>query len=378
MMDELTLFPLSENWIPNKLLIRDKQLNTLLENVDKPFPSNFWITGDKGLGKTLTVTILSQIRKDVFVIKCETQSFKETAKKFALSNNIIPKATESPLTTIMRTLEAQAKSKVAHVIFDDVDKLQRYFKRDFALYAQGLYDALLTEGYKFSIHVITTLPFKTAEKIISSPAMSRLKFKPLLFPRYSKHEITTLLKQRLQFIEKLIVEEEAVEEIAEITSRIGGDFRKALEITRNAIVNKGALTLTAVKEAWEKEKTSFWKDQITNTPFQAAMLLACIVEETVKVHGEIKGDPPYFPVSWGCVKNRYRRRCQNFNVSPQNDKMLYYWLEQLWLNGWVEKFTLSKKHEWNYTHNKELYIRLNEKLSNLIPAIKEINWSEEW
>jgi Cdc6-like AAA superfamily ATPase len=377
-MSGLALFPLSENWIPNKLLLRDAQLNTLLENLDKPFPSNFWITGDKGLGKTLTATILSQIREDVFIIKCETQSFKETAKKFAISNSVIPKALDAPLTTIIKTLEVKAKNKTAHIIFDDIDKLQRYFKRDFALYAQGLYDTLLSEGYKFSIHVITTLPFKTAERVISSPAMSRLKFKPLLFPRYSKHEIATLLQQRLQFIDNLTVEETAVEEIAEITSRIGGDFRKALEITRNAIMNKGALTLTAVKESWEKEKTSFWKDQITNTPFQAAMLLGCIVEETVKVHGEIKDDPPYFPVSWSYVKNRYRKRCHDLNVSPQNDKMLYYWLEQLWLNGWIEKFTLSKRHEWNYTHNKELYIRLNEKLSNLIPAIKEINWSEEW
>jgi hypothetical protein len=58
--------------------------------------------------------------------------------------------------------------------------------------------------------------------------------------------------------------------------------------------------------------------------------------------------------------------------------MLYYWLEQLWLKKWIDKFTLSKRHEWNYTQTRGLYLRLLEKTSNLIPAINEIDWRTPW
>ena len=378
MHTELDLFPLSERWKPNKLLIRDKQLNTLLDKCTRKFPENFWITGDRGLGKTLTAELFCQRIEGSYLITFRSHIFRETMRDFALTHGIIPRSTDHPITLMMKVFEKEGYDKIV-IFMDDVDKLGRYLRRDFGVYLHDLYDRLQeTYGDNFSINIITTRPYQESFKIIKGLAESRLKLKPLLFPRYSKKEIVTLLNQRLQYIEGLKVEQEAVETIGDIISRIGGDFRKALHITRNAILNSGNLTTSAVKEAWKLEKMNFWRNQILDLPYHAALLLGCIVEETVKQHGELKGEPPYFPAAWSHIKNRYRRRCMKFGVEPQNQKMLYYWLEQLWLKGWIDKFTLSKKHEFNYTGKRELYIRILEKLENLIPAMKEIDWSEPW
>jgi hypothetical protein len=236
----------------------------------------------------------------------------------------------------------------------------------------------MEENIPFTINVVTTIDYEKSDSILSEPAQSRLKFKPLKFNRYTKEEIITLLKQRLRYIQTTLpIQEDAIQLIAEKVSRIGGDFRKALEITRNA-VKLGELTTETVEKAWSTEKTTFWKYQITDLSYHMALLLGCIVEETVKIHKSRNIEPPYFPVSWDAVKIRYRRKASEFKVEPQTDKMLYYWLEQLWLRKWIDKFILSKRHEWNYTKTRGLYIRLLEKTSNLIPALEEIDWTTPW
>jgi Cdc6-like AAA superfamily ATPase len=373
----LNLFPLSENWVPNELLIRNKELQVLNENFATTIPQNFWIYGDKGLGKSLTVKIFSQMNPSVFVLNCTSQSLKDSVRQFCLTHGLIPKAIESPLTQLMKVITANKPSKVA-IFFDDVDKLGRYLKRDFAPYLHDLYDRLMEENIPFTINVVTTIDYEKSDSILSEPAQSRLKFKPLKFNRYTKEEIITLLKQRLRYIQTTLpIQEDAIQLIAEKVSRIGGDFRKALEITRNA-VKLGELTTETVEKAWSTEKTTFWKYQITDLSYHMALLLGCIVEETVKIHKSRDIEPPYFPVSWDAVKIRYRRKASEFKVEPQTDKMLYYWLEQLWLRKWIDKFILSKRHEWNYTKTRGLYIRLLEKTSNLIPALEEIDWTTPW
>jgi Cdc6-like AAA superfamily ATPase len=373
----LDLYPLSENWIPNELLIRNKELQILNENSKDNFPQNLWIYGDKGLGKSLTTRIFSQMNQNVFVLNCTSQSFKDSVKRFCLSHNVIPRSDESPVTQLINVVANITPSELT-ICFDDVDKLGRYLKRDFGPYLHDLYDRLMEKNIKFSINVITTADYEDVNKFLSSPAQSRLKFKPLKFHRYTSPEIITLLKQRLQYIHGVTFQEEAITLIAERISRIGGDFRKALEITRNALKLNGKLTTEAVESAWSAEKVSFWKSQIADLSYHMALLLACIVEETAKIHNSRDIEPPYFPVSWDAIKNRYRKRTSQLNVDPQSEKMLYYWLEQLWLKKWIDKFTLSKRHEWNYTQTRGLYLRLLEKTSNLIPAINEIDWRTPW
>jgi len=366
----INLFPLSDKWIPNELLVRDKQLKELLDNVGK---SNFWICGDKGLGKSLTAKIFTSM-VDGYLLAFTSQAFRDGVREFALKHGVVPKTREHPITTLMSVFKNKTKQVV--IVFDDVDKLGRYLRRDFSLYLHDLHDRMLEKFESFSIHVITTIPFNQINSILSPPAKSRLRFKPLIFPRYTKDEIIILLKQRLSFIPELKVEEEALEKIADFVSRIGGDFRKALEITRNSIKN-GELKTEYINEGLMVEKHGFWKERLLEMPYHEALLLASIVQETLKHKGEVD-EPPYLPVSWDVVKQTYLQACKQFEIKPHRDKMLYYWLEKLWLEQWIDKFTLSKSHEWNYLKKRGLFIRLKEKLENLVEPIKTIDWGKEW
>jgi hypothetical protein len=278
----------------------------------------------------------------------------------------------------MDVLMKRSKERSAFIFFDDVDKLAGgTFRRDLGSYLHDLYDRLQSEGFSFSINVVTTFPYERVDRVLSPPAMSRLRFRPLLFPRYTKQEIAILLRQRLDYIKGLEARPEAIELIADYISRIGGDFRKALEMTRNSI-SDGRITVESVERAWGEERELFWKDQIANLGYHEAALLGSIVEETVWLHKSRDAEPPYFPASWDAVKGRYRKRLKELGISPQDEKMLYYWLEQLWLKGWVEKFVLSKRHEWNYAKRRCLFVRLQEKLTNLVPAMQQIDWSNPW
>lgn len=371
----MSFFPLTDKWIPNELLVRDQQLNVLLENQKKEFSANYWICGDKGLGKTLTAKLFTCIVDGSLILNCTSQSFKDSVKTFALTHGIVPKTTESAVTTIMQIInKTQCKKPILFI--DDVDKLKEYFKRDFTVYLHDLYDRMLDSYDAFSIHIITTLPFNQMEKHLSPPAVSRLRFKPLTFPRYSKDEILALLKQRLDYINSVQIQEDALKLIGDKISRIGGDFRKALEITRNALIDN-KLTTETVENAWKTEKETFWKNQMLELPYHEALILACIIQETLTLKDNVT-KPPYLPVSWKQVKNSYIKHCQMLAIPPHREKMQYYWLEQLWLQRWIDKFTLSTKHEWNYTHERGLFIRLLEKLENLVEPIKAIDWTKTW
>lgn len=372
-------FSLSERWSPNHLLIRDKQLNTLLSNkVENPW--NYWVTGERGAGKSLTSGIYATMNDGVYVIACSSRSFKDSVKNFALAHGEVPKTDDAPITIIMNVITKKKHSFVT-IIFDDVDKLGQYFKRDFSPYIHDLYDRLLQTNFAFAIHVVTVFPYNKIESFLSPPAVSRLKFKPLNFPRYSKEEVKILIQQRLDIIKaqvsELDVEDGAIELLGDAISRIGGDLRKALEITRNAIVNN-KITVEQVRSALQKEKSNWCKETILKLPYHAALIIGCIIEETLRINPNEVTNPPYLPIFWGAVKTKYINHCSQVLIKPQREKMLYYWLEQLWMRGWIDKFTLSKKHEWNYTHQRGIFVRLKEPLEYCQNAIKSISEETGW
>ncbi|MHA1631778.1 MAG: hypothetical protein ACTSXC_03070 [Candidatus Freyarchaeota archaeon] len=374
----LDLYPLTDGWVPPKLLVREKQLKRLLANYWSSYWSNFWIYGDRGLGKTLTAKIFSRIDENVFVIPMESESFKRNINNFALLQGIKPKLTGDPDSTLREVIESKASGEGGvTIIFDDVENLGRSFS-GFGIHLKALYDWLLDHGYKFSIHCISKLSVDQAKKRVLDAAWSRLNFEPLVFPPYNKGEIVELLKQRLKYIDGLKWTDVALELIGEYVSEMGGDFRLALKITRKTVLDHGKIDYDAVSKTVEVFGSSFYLDEIMKMSFHKALILAAIVRETVNRHGGIPDKEDweygYFPVSWDRVKGLYWTMCKQLGRKPQHQKMLYHWLEQLWKEGWVEKFTLAKRHEWNYVGKRSLFARLTADLKLLANAFKRVDW----
>ncbi|RLG73599.1 MAG: hypothetical protein DRO14_06525 [Thermoprotei archaeon] len=387
-MKRLNLYPLSENWRPPKLLARDKQLKVLLENRESQSPENFWIQGNRGLGKTLTATIFKEMTEDTFIITCSSSSFRRAVEEFALKNDVKPKVREDPSTIILRVIEEKAEGDKITIFFDDIDRLALgpTLTRDFGIHICNIYDRLLERGYTFSIHLITTKDFKDARKYLDRSAESRLNLRPLIFPPYSEGEIKKLLMQRLEFIDDLEWSEEAVSYIAARVARDAegreGDMRLALEIARAAIKTFGKLTLEAAEKAWKDRETDYWVEILKEMPFGKALLLASIVWETLDRYEdeieELEEGEEYYPVSWSEVKKRWRSNAEAVGLGNVKDHRLRKWLDSLRESDLVEARTLPKTHEYNYTNMRELYITLKADLMKLFYATQKIDWSKRW
>jgi Cdc6-like AAA superfamily ATPase len=385
-MQRLDLFPLSDNWIPPKLLVRDAQLRALIENAELSYPMNFWIHGARGLGKTLTVTVFGRMKENVFYHPFQSKSIKDEIKKFCLRLGYVKRTYESEAEAVVRAMEKYGAPKEATIVFDDVDTLEENIRANLSIFLHGLWDTLTQEGWKFSIHLISTHDLEWAHKKLDGPTLSRLGLRPLHFPPYTREEIKRLLLQRLEYIDGLEFTEPALEVIVDTVAEFGGDFREALRYVRAVVEKHGKLTFDTVAEGIIPMASSFFVDRIRDLSYPCALLLPSIAHLTFLRHSQVDGNirapedirGEVFPVSWDDVKNAYTQLCEKYGVPRQHNAMLYYWLEQLYLKEWIDKFTLAKRSEYNYKGRRCLFVRLKVPYPHLLEAIKRIDWENPW
>lgn len=387
------IYPLTDAWKPSKLLFRDEQLKNLIKKIEEKYTGNYWIYGPRGSGKTLTMEILEDKVNalgygKVIRVLCQKSSVKRTIADMLLKLNVAPTGNiEVKSFNALRDL-ADKYNKII-LIFDEIDAIGKFIRQYFSPYLHTLYDTVIKHiQLKFSVFLVSTLDYEKRNKYIIDTVESRYLFKPLFFNPYKKDEMKTLLKQRLEHIENLKWDEKAVDFICEKVSRqigVAGDFRKVLELTRRTIQQTGTFDFKAIEKVWIEDKTNFWANKIRSLSYHEALMLACIVVETKKVMEESKAvdEPPLIPVSWNKVKEIYENSCRKIrleskDLDPLSPKMQYYILEKLWRTGWIEKFVLSRYHDWNYIGKRSLFIRLNEKLENLESALKKINLYKPW
>lgn len=387
---QLDLYPLSEQWIPPKLLVRDQQLRALTENKI----SNFWIFGGRGLGKTLTANMFKQIMESglsgsdvkVFIHSFTSQSVKEEVRKFCLSLGYRKPASELEADAIIKALRMAGVHNRAILILDDVDAMDAIMGSYFSMLLKALYDELLRVGWAFNIHLISTRNLAWAHERISEAAWSRLKPSPLFFPPYSRDEIVLLLKQRLEFIDGLEWDEAALGMIADEVAGLGGDFRNALMIAQDVILKHGKLTADIVYEGLINFRAQVWSSIIRGLTYKCALLLRAIVEEAGRRLEELEKEakePEDLDminplVSWDDVKARYSRLCWDYAIERESDAMLRYWLERRLEGDWVESIWLDKHDERNYKRRWGRFIRLKTPLQMLAMAIRQIDWKTPW
>ena len=388
------LYPLSDEWTPPKLLVRDRQLGVLLENVRKGYIHNYWIYGGRGLGKTLTVRIFRKMveageeggGEKVFIHSFSSQSLKDEVERFCLRLGYKKRVSESEAEAIVSAITSSGVRDGVTIVFDDVDVLGRFMKPNLSVLLHGLWEELSKSKLRFNIHLVSTHDLEWAQRKLDPPTFSRLFPQPLYFPYYSKEEVVALLKQRLDFIDGIEIDDFAIEEIAEKVKDFGGDFRETLRIVRSVIKKYGKLTIDVLPEEVVSMKVRKYADMIRDLPYKCALLIPAILRVTFERHRKADKNVQYpqdiegevFPVSWDEVKHQYRRYCEEYGVVVESDAMLRYWLEQLWKRDWVDTFTLSKKHEYNYSGRRSLFVRLKVPYEEALKAINQINWKEPW
>ena len=191
-------------FIPPTLVARENELQEITDYVvNTPFSTeNLWVSGNAGLGKTLTCKFFAtKVEKEklgkAFYMGCE-KSIRNSIDKVRTHYHLpIARRDISASTFASAVLEAFPNTKYFFII-DEPDKA--YAKRDIANFVHCLWNYLIDEHCKFSFLFISKFDVVRAGKIFPADTLSRLQLKSVIFPVYDAPEIVAILRQRLDHV----------------------------------------------------------------------------------------------------------------------------------------------------------------------------------
>lgn len=364
MMKVKTLRPLSVEWHPPQLLVRDERLHEMLEETCSDFrPRNLWIEGDRGLGKTLTVRFLMEEIEagkmgQCFYMTCE-RSVTRALQKFCSQNYItIPKYEIYP-SRVIHEVTKNINTDRLFFIIDDVDKIY-HRRRDIDGLVFPIYEHLVKTQNSFCIILISRLSFLHVNSYLEVDTLSRLQLLPMIFRPYNTGELMLILKQRLEYVldENPLTEETmgAIAQLSKYMVRIGADIRKTLEILHTAVNLAGeTLNKIVIDNAWLKEKRRFWKESILKLPKHQALIVYLLAILNTK----------YNRVHMKMLEIEYKKRAKQLDFRPYTGRMLYRYIEDLEEKGYLER---TRGRRFRY------FLDITEKPENIIDAGKEIDW----
>ncbi|MEM2189413.1 MAG: hypothetical protein QXG35_08815 [Nitrososphaerota archaeon] len=224
--------PLFDNWDPPRLLHREGELREMLRHAaESSMPSNLWVEGAKGLGKTLTCKFFAEevaskgLGKPLY-IHCGS-SLNNSIKRLCEREGVrITQRDLNPLGFVGSVLNAFPEEGRFYFIIDDPENLKDLRALDSLI--RAVYNTLTAEGKIFSIIIVTRMSLKFAEhKMDSLRSDSRLNPHPIVFRPYDVPEIVSILEQRLHFAtgESEAWDREALFVIAKHIFRVGSDIR---------------------------------------------------------------------------------------------------------------------------------------------------------
>ena len=341
---------LSEEWLPDKLLVRNDKLELLKKLVEKPSSRSVYVFGPRGVGKSLTCKFLVMSYPSDRALYVRCMGGLDQSIRHALLEKL--EVGRRPL------FEVIAKN-FSLMVVDDLNNLYNYKK---ALYfLQSLYN--FNVDRHLAVVLVSTWSFEQFQRdICPSEVFSRYYFAPVGFGVYSVDELATILKQR---VEKAFesYEEGALKFIAAKTLRLGGDMRLALRILQNSWVASKQLKLDVAEKAWYLEKKRYWRDEVLLSLDGHTALLLWLIARYVNDQGKVLTNALY---------RRYEEVCKELRVAPLYEERLHYCLSKLERLGYIARSVLSLGRQGG--RQSEITLLFDEP-SIIVEAGEDLKWS---
>ena len=369
---------LQSSYTPNTIPHRNDQIKQIASILAPALrlekPSNLFLYGKTGTGKTLTVKyVMEQMievsnKKDIsfgmYYINCKLKRVADTeyrliaqiARQFGLS---IP-PTGLPTDEVYRLFINYLKSskKLIILILDEIDQLVNK-AGDEILYNLTRLSTEIKSSEISLIGISNDLKFTDN---LDPRVRSSLSEEEIVFPPYNAIQLQDILKQRSDIaLRPGGISEGVIEKCAAYAAREHGDARRALELLRVAgelaeRSNEVSIKIKHIDEAEEKIDRDRILDTIKTQPkqFQATLLSIFTFASNTNL-----------PIFTGDIYNYYKDICDKCGLKPLTQRRLSDIIAELDMLGIINAKVVSKGR---YGRTREISLAIP---STNIPLINQ-------
>ena len=368
---------LQANYTPDNIPHREDQIRTiagiLAPCLKLEKPSNIFLYGKTGTGKTLTIKYVTKqilevarqknLNLKVIYVNCKLKRVSDTEYRLIaqLANEFgkeIPPTglpTDEVYKLFIKTLD-NSKSLVI-IILDEIDQLVKKVG-DNILYNLTRLTSELKNSEITIIGISNDLKFT---EDLDARVRSSLSEEELVFPPYDALQIKDILKQRsiLAFRDDAI-DEGVVEKCAAYAAREHGDARRALDLLRVAAElaerkNKSKVDIEDIDAAEDKIEKDRVLDIIKTQPKQFQLTLMAIL---------ITNERGLFFT--GDVYDVYKNLCEQCGLKPLTQRRVSDIIAEFDMLGIINAKVISKGR---YGRTREIGLAIP---SSTIPTINNI------
>ncbi|MDP7506708.1 MAG: ORC1-type DNA replication protein [Candidatus Woesearchaeota archaeon] len=346
---------LQMNYIPDDITHRDEQVDQIAEilapSLKKQKPSNVFIYGKVGSGKTLVVKYITNQLLDtanklnvplkILYINCKLKRVADT--EYRLMAQLIRDFGKDIPTTGLPTDEiyktffniVDSKKQLLILILDEIDQLVKKCG-DGILYNLTRINEELKNSQLSLVGISNDLVFVDN---LDPRVKSSLSEEEIIFPPYNALQIQDILSQRvIKAFKEDVVHQGVIAKCAAYAAREHGDARRALELTRVAGELAERESSPSVNiEHLDKAEQKIEKDRIVDTiktqPLQCQLVLYAIIKMYLK-----KKDV----ILTGEVYDIYKEHCSRSGLRPLTQRRISDIIAELDMFGILNVKVISK------------------------------------
>ncbi|MFH1506741.1 MAG: ORC1-type DNA replication protein [archaeon] len=387
-LDKDTLFAdkkvLQSAYIPHQIKHRDTQINQVAQIMAPVLrnekPSNLFIYGKTGTGKTMTVKHVSDnlievaknkgIPMKIFYLNCKLKKVADTeyrliAQLARLFGKAIP-ATGLPTDEVYNIFFSvlDAEKQMVVLVLDEIDQLVKK-AGDEAIYNLTRINSELKNSQISIIGISNDLMFANN---LDPRVKSSLSEEELVFPPYNALQIQDILNNRAEkAFKKGVIGEGVIAKCAAYAAREHGDARRALELLRVAgeiaeRTDKEKVSIANIDEAEDKIERDRILEVVETQPKQfQATLYAIILADA-----SLKGNNNKGIIFTGEVYELYKNICDRTGLRPLTQRRVSDILAEQDMLGIINAKVISKGR---FGRTREMSLAVPQ---NIKPKIKKI------
>ena len=379
---------LQSNFAPNQIFHRDEQIqqlaNMLAPALRGEKPSNVFIYGKTGTGKTLTVKYTTQQLMDlasqkklpvkVIYLNCKLKKLADTEYRIVAQllreygKNVPPTGlpTDEVYHLFFSTIDKE--KHILILILDEVDQLVGR-AGDELLYNLTRINSELKNAQITLIGISNDLVFTDS---LDPRVKSSLSEEELIFPPYNAEQIQSILHQRAVFaFNPEVLAEGVLEKCAAFAAREHGDARRALELLRVSAElaerqGESKVSIAHLDLAEDKIERDRVIDVIATHPKQYQVALFSILDACSQKPGVFTGE----------IYALYEKYCSQIGLRPLTQRRISDIIAEFDMLGIISAKVISKGR---YGRTREIGIGVNdsivEKIKSMLSEELGLSWS---